>query len=42
MDGLARLSLAVLAMASDSATADVAFNDALTHLYANRDWANMW
>ena len=39
---LARVSLAVLAMASDSATAHVAFDDALTHLYANRDWANTW
>ena len=41
-DGMARLSLALLAMASDSATAQVAFDDALTHLYANRDRANMW
>jgi hypothetical protein len=41
-DGMARLSLAFLAMASHSATADVDFDDALTHLYANRDWGNMW
>ena len=26
---------------SEPATAPVAFEDALTHLYANRDWANM-
>jgi hypothetical protein len=42
MDGLARLSLALLALASDSATANVAFSEALRHLYANRDWANTW
>jgi hypothetical protein len=38
MDGLVRLSLAVLATTSDSAEADVAFNDALTPCMRTRDW----
>jgi predicted ATPase/class 3 adenylate cyclase len=42
MGSQARLSLAFLAMASDPATAHAAFEDALTHLYANREWSNLW
>jgi hypothetical protein len=42
MDAQTRSSLAYLAMAADPVTANVDFNDALTHLYANRDWGNLW